>query len=277
MLGSEITVRFTPSEEPAVVLADEGQMRQVLLNLIVNARDAMPSGGTLEIATTRVRRPEGLVEATERAEGYVCLSVRDSGTGMNEATRARIFEPFFTTKDPGKGSGLGLATVFGIVTQSGGSLDVVSEPGKGSTFRIFIPIAEGAEPVPAEDADERGGGETILVVEDDARMLQTLSAVLLEMGYRVLEADRPSRALEVWREHRSEITLLVSDVAMPEMSGLELAARIRDESIALPVLFVTGDLRSPELGRVSGAAWLPKPFTSGDLLRTVRALLKRSA
>ena len=275
VVADGIDTRFIPSAEPAAVFADEGQMHQVLLNLIVNARDAMPAGGTLEVAVAIVDPPENVRDLPVRASRYVRLSVRDTGTGMDEAVRARVFEPFFTTKEAGKGSGLGLATVFGIVAQNGGVLVVDSQLGEGSTMHVYLPLdgASVTTRAPAGDADDLGGTETLLVVEDDPGVRATLCAVLTAKGYDVIQAGRPSRVLELWREQRGRVALLVSDVVMPEMSGPELAAKLREDAPELPVLFVTGHDPAPALDRMPGARWLAKPFASAELLQAVRSLL----
>ncbi|HEY8039647.1 MAG TPA: ATP-binding protein [Polyangiaceae bacterium] len=279
VIGEDIEVTFSPAAEAPTVLAPEAQLEQVLLNLAVNARDAMPSGGHLTIRTVvqpRSTSPRG--GATGR---QVRISVADSGTGMDATTRARIFEPFFTTKEQGKGTGLGLATVFGIVSQCGGTVEVESELGKGSTFHVVLPCTD-ATAIAPETARPRAGtsagsGETILLVEDDTAVRTTVAGVLSEAGYEVLAAERPSRALALWEQHRKRVALLLCDVVMPELDGRQLAARLCESEPTLRVVLMTG--HDPGAGGPGpvGSRMLAKPFSPAELLAMVSTAIDRAA
>ncbi len=260
------------------VEADPGQMEQIVINLAVNARDAMPTGGVLSIITDN-RTVTGASATPPLAPGsYVLLAVSDTGRGLDAETRSHLFEPFFTTKAKGKGTGLGLATVYGIVKQSGGEISVDSEPGKGARFEIYLPrtdkVAHRTKAAPASPKP-RGGSETILLVEDDAGVRRLAREMLARLGYRVLEAAGPSEALGIWESERS-IDLLLTDIVMPQMSGHELADRLAESRPGLKILYVTGysdDVilkRGVEAGK---AALLEKPFSPETLARGVRAVL----
>src|SRR5213080_2756206 len=281
VLGED--VMFVTSLDPAAgtVNADPGQLEQVLLNLAVNARDAMPGGGRLSIGTTRVTLHEEHVERRHRmpAGDYVCLAVADTGVGMDETTQAHLFEPFFTTKEVGKGTGLGLATVYGIVKQSGGYIWVYSEAGHGTTVKIYLPRVPGVaeSPVPAPEPQQvRGGDETVLLVED-AAPVRTLARRSLEArGYRVLEAADGPSALQLSARHLEGIDILVTDVVMPGMSGRELAERLAPERPSMKVLYTSGytDDAMVRQGVLSaGVAFLQKPFVPDTLARKVREVL----
>jgi two-component system cell cycle sensor histidine kinase/response regulator CckA len=205
---------------------------------------------------------------------HVRLSVADTGAGMDPKTRARIFEPFFTTKEPGKGTGLGLATVFGIVTQCGGKVEVESEPHRGSTFHVLLPCADLRASERAHGVTTTQAGEgTVLLVEDDAAVLGTVANVLRDAGYDVLATDRPSVALELWAEHRSRIAMLLSDVVMPDLDGRQLAARLLEDAPQLPILLMTGhDPGADEPGFPH--PMIAKPFTPDELVAAVAAALK---
>ncbi|HEX5003779.1 MAG TPA: PAS domain S-box protein [Gemmatimonadales bacterium] len=279
LLGEQVTL--AQSLEPALgrVRADRGQVEQILVNLAVNACDAMPDGGRLTIATANVDGIPG--DAGPVVEGpYVTLSVSDTGVGMDEATRSRVFEPFFTTKSRGQGTGLGLATVYGIVRQSGGVIRVTSEPGAGSTFRIYLPRvddeveADTAElPLPKQVA-VRGGAGTILLVEDEEAVRRLGKRILEQEGYAVLAAEHAADALAIASAHRGPIHLLVTDVVMPGRSGVELARDLQQLRPGIPVLFTSG---YPETTRgrwqpTDGwGAFLQKPFTPSELVEAVRA------
>ena len=247
----------------------------------MNARDAMPRGGRLSIEVANVGsdvaqapRPEGAAPGP-----YVMLSVKDSGVGMDAATRERIFEPFFTTKETGKGTGLGLATVFGIVQQGNGYIMVESEPGRGSTFQVFLPRTDDqAEPVAEEKhaPAKLGGSETILVVEDDAQVRLAGVAILRRNGYQVLEARDGIEARRVCEEHARGIDLLLTDMVMPRMGGRELADSVTRTRPRTRVLYMSGYTEDAALrGGVlaAGTAFLQKPFTPESLLVAVRAVL----
>ncbi|MGA7989946.1 MAG: response regulator [Thermoanaerobaculia bacterium] len=282
LLGEDIRVHKNLAPGLGRVKADPGQIEQVLVNLAVNARDAMPKGGTLWIETGNVDLDEAYVavHAAGAPGPYVMLALSDDGCGMDPATLARIFEPFFTTKPAGKGTGLGLATVYGIVKQSGGFVWVYSDPGHGSTFRIYLPRVE--EPLSA--ARDSGtprrippkGTETVLLVEDDDAVRRLVRDVLERNGYTVHEAASGAEAMEVARRIAAAIDLVVSDVVMPEMNGRILVLRLDDLGVKAPVLFMSGHptdavaLRGVEAGNV---AFLQKPFASADLLFKVRRVL----
>ena len=271
----EVITRLAPSLPP--VLADRHQIGQVLLNLMVNARDAMPNGGTLAIETGEaVLESEGSSSEGEPRTGrYVCLVVRDDGVGMDAVTRENLFEPFFTTKDPGKGTGLGLATVQGIVLQSGGHIRVESEPGEGSVFRVYLPpISAEQEPgaEPALEISPSTGAEHILVVEDQAAVRNFVASVLRDFGYQVHSVPSADDALL----HLSEqpVDLVLTDVVMPQVGGYELAAAARRAHPGLPFLFMSGYSgdRSPATGRMEGV-FLAKPFSARQLAAKVREAL----
>ena len=266
------------------IYVDPGQVEQIILNLAVNARDAMPTGGELSLKTADVDLDRAFVDThTGAAMGpHVRLAVTDSGVGMPPEVRARIFEPFFTTKDRGRGTGLGLATVYGIVKQSGGSIWVDSEPGRGTTFSVMFPIAQATATEDSHDrivATRSTGNETILIVEDQADV-RAISRLILERGgYVVHEANRPSVALAMVNEQGLKPALLFTDVVMPEMSGRELAERLRPALPDLKILFTSGytDDAVVKHGVLdSDLAFLPKPFTPNDLLLRVKDVLDRA-
>jgi len=281
LLGEDVELATSRDPAAGTVNADPGQLEQVLLNLAVNARDAMPGGGRLSIGTTRVTLHEEHVERRHRmpAGDYVCLAVADTGVGMDETTQAHLFEPFFTTKEVGKGTGLGLATVYGIVKQSGGYIWVYSEAGHGTTVKIYLPRVPGVaeSPVPAPEPQRvRGGDETVLLVED-AAPVRTLARRSLEArGYRVLEAADGPSALQLSARHLEGIDILVTDVVMPGMSGRELAERLAPERPSMKVLYTSGytDDAMVRQGVLSaGVAFLQKPFVPDTLARKVREVL----
>jgi two-component system, cell cycle sensor histidine kinase and response regulator CckA len=281
MLRASIGERITLSTRPGVALppvnCDPGQIEQLLLSLATNARDAMPDGGSLVIDTAAARLEVG--DHPELAPGdYVRLRVSDSGQGMAPDVVERAFEPFFTTKASGEGTGLGLATVYGIVTQAGGSVGLASEPGLGTTVTVLLPACASEDPVapPAEPVVTTGHGETLLVVEDEAALRDVAGRILSGAGYRVLTADGGSQALELAAVHEGVIDLLVSDVVMPGMLGKELAERLVDVRPDTRVLYMSG-YAQPVLASQGtldpGVALLEKPFTAVDLLTAVRRRL----
>jgi two-component system, cell cycle sensor histidine kinase and response regulator CckA len=287
LLGEKVEMRTRLAEALDPVVADFGEMEQVLMNLAVNARDAMPDGGVMEVAT-------GTFELTWEDRGrhpgldpgrYVVLSVRDEGTGIDPAHASRIFEPFFTTKPVGKGTGLGLSTVYGIVHRAGGKVEVESLPGAGTTFRIFLPVADaeaeaaGTGRKPRMSAHMAGEG-TIAVVEDEEAVRRMAFRILERGGYRVLTFEGPTAALRHLKDPDVRVHLLLTDVRMPEMDGDELADRLREVRPELLVLYMSGypeesgvDDRS--LDRRTG--FLAKPFTPDQLLERVRTLLTVNA
>ena len=263
------------------VAADEGQLQQVLLNMAINACDAMPDGGELIIQTANVRldRPRTF-EGTAIATGsYVMLSVADTGTGMDSDTQQHIFEPFFTTKEPDRGTGLGLATVYGIIRQSQGYIWVASEPGKGSTFEILLPLLTGtaqSRPESADDLAAARGAETILVVEDDAAVLRTVARILRSQGYAVLEATGGRKALQLAEQHQAVIHLLVTDVSMPEMNGRELAETLTIMHPQTRVLYMSGyaeGIIDRDGILEPGTAFLQKPIQFDTLIQKAREVL----
>jgi CheY-like chemotaxis protein len=263
------------------VKVDPGQMGQILLNLAVNARDAMPDGGKMTIRTEEVH----LGEAKARDLGvmspgcYVLLSVADTGCGLAEEVRAHLFEPFFTTKRPGGGTGLGLSTVYGIVKQSGGHIKVESTPGRGTTFTVYLPCSKERAEAATAGGDEPpapGGRETILLVEDEAAVRALAGTLLRGAGYTVLEAGYGDDALRIAEQHGETIDLLVTDVVMPRMSGWALAEQLSARRPGLRVLFVSGYAEGIESGggpSPANAAFLQKPFTPDALARAVREVL----
>jgi len=282
LIGEDIELVSVHAPSLGPVRADPVQMEQVLMNLAINARDAMAHGGrlTIETADVELEQPalrQGVAVAAGR---YVRITVRDTGHGMDAESRARAFEPFFTTKEVGKGTGLGLATVYGIVKQSGGYVWVDSEPGRGTTFEICLPRADAAEeapaPPPAASPLPRGAG-TLLIVEDEAGVRELLQELLESAGYKVLAADRPSLALRVAEACSGPIHLLVSDVVMPEMTGPELARRLAERRPDTRVLFLSGYTSGviADKGYVGGDEhFLQKPFTADALETKVREILE---
>jgi PAS domain S-box-containing protein len=278
LVGESIDFRIDLHSELCPVKADPGQLDQIVLNLVVNARDAMPGGGRLEVETAGVVLPDDDSRAGSSLPPgrYVRLSVRDTGTGMDPAVRERIFEPFYTTKAPGKGTGLGLSTVYGIVRQSSGHIDVESVLGKGTTFRVYLPRAEEPiETLPARPGgDGRSGGETILLVEDDGDLRELVEKTLRRYGYRVFAAGDGPAALDAARRHPGEIHLLLADVLLPGMSGIELSRRFPAVSPATKVLFVSGFANTGVWELLPrGARLLDKPFTGDKLVESVRRAL----
>jgi nitrogen-specific signal transduction histidine kinase len=272
LIGEDVRIAILAADDLPAVMADRAQIEQVVINLAINARDAMPRGGTLTLETREVEGP------------HACLVVTDTGTGIERAVLDRIFEPFYTTKEVGRGTGLGLATVHGIVTQSGGRVDVYSEPGLGTSFKVLLPVAEGQarpEPPPAGEAsDPVGGSETVLLCEDEDSVRGLIEEILTTRGYRVLAGRDPREALEVAAAHAGPIHALVTDVVLPHMTGPELAERLRDRQPGLPVLFLSGYTAEAlrERGQLPPeSAFLEKPFQEKALLRSLRALLEEHA
>ena len=280
LIGEDIELATKLASDGGHTRADAGQLEQVLMNLVVNAKDAMPDGGKITIQTSDVtvdeldRREHTFLEAGR----YVLLSVTDTGYGMDEETKSRIFEPFFTTKDKGKGTGLGLSTVYGIVKQSGGYIVTQSEPGKGTSFRIYLPRVE--EPGEHTEANRHsvqpvGGSETVLLVEDEESVRELVRHTLVTKGYRVLEADHGEAGLEVAANHSGPIDILITDVVMPGMGGRALAQQMLRTYPAMKVLFLSGYTEDAVIQGVldPGTAFLQKPFTLQALSRKVRDVL----
>jgi signal transduction histidine kinase/ActR/RegA family two-component response regulator len=287
LIGEHIQLELTPSPTPACLLADESNLNQVIMNLAVNARDAMPEGGTLSLRTSIEVLDAAAANRhpLARPGSFVCLTVTDTGSGMDENTLSRIFEPFFTTKEVGKGTGLGLATVYGIVQQHQGWIEVSSRIGAGSTFRVFFPHRQA--PAPGTHQTESslrgsqpaGAQKTIMVVEDEAAVREFVCAVLTANSYRVLEAADGVEALKVWTRHPGEVDLLFTDMVMPNgISGRGLADRLHQSCPELKVIYASGYsaeaigadwLKSPDV------EFLPKPYTAEVLLKAVAAAFSR--
>ena len=285
LLGEDVELRTRLTPDLVTVKADPSQLEQVVLNLAVNARDAMPNGGKLTIETQNVELDAAYVRGHISAQPgpYAMIAVSDTGVGMDAATQARIFEPFFTTKEIGKGTGLGLATVYGIVKQSGGWIWVYSEPGQGTTFKIYLPrVTEAVPPAavtPAPPASVRGS-ETILLVEDDEMIRNLVQKVLQANGYRVLVAANGRDAERVAGQHEGPIHLLMTDVVMPGMNGREVAERLAAARAGVRVLYLSGytDDAIVHHGVLEpGVAFLQKPFTPAVLGRRVREVLDSPA
>ncbi len=283
-LGVQIQLQFKFSEQSIMIHADAGMIDQILLNLTVNARDAMPKGGQIIIETLVVEFDE--VTATQTAQArpgsFACLSVSDTGCGISPEIRARIFEPFFTTKDVGKGTGLGLATIYGIVNQHKGWINVYSEVGQGTTFRVYLPrlthAAVKATAVASPTA-MRGGHETILLVEDEPALLASVRTALLRLGYRVLEATNSDEALAIWKQKRDGINLLLTDLVMPgQKTGKELAEQLLQQDPDLKVIYTSGysaEIAGKDFPLEEGVNFLTKPFEAIKLAQTVRNRLDK--
>ena len=295
VIGADIDLAFQPARDLDKVRADAGQIEQILMNLIVNARDAMPSGGAITIVTKRVEvsdlagrggpvagavAPCGGPDAPIPPGRYALVSVTDTGCGMDSETRAHIFEPFFTTKGVGQGTGLGLSTVHGIVTQSGGHVAVDSEPGRGTTFGIYLPATSGSEeagrPAP-KDARGSRGAERILVVDDDDALRALVVEVLELSGYRVSEAASGEAALDLIERGRLEVDVVITDVVMPRLGGRELVHRLATVRPSLRTLYISGyverDAGTFAVDLPAGVGFLQKPFTPETLLQRLRGVL----
>ena len=284
LIGEHITVQFNRCEGLPAVEADPGMIEQVLMNLSLNARDAMPEGGRIDINIEPIQIDADRVKGNIQGKPgpFVCLTVADTGCGMDEITLQRIFEPFFTTKEVGKGTGLGLATVDGIVAQHKGWVEVASELGKGSTFKVFLPATTKATTAPTQPGKTAviRGHETILVVEDEASVRQVVTQGLRLLGYRVLEAGEGREAMKLWQEHGQEIDLLFSDMMMPEgLTGLDLAEKLRTAKPNLKVLISSG-YHAEMAGRgrpaAAGIMYLQKPYQFDVLWKTIRECLDRA-
>lgn len=282
ILGEDIALRVQYFPQSAMVTADAGMMEQVLLNLAVNSRDAMPKGGilTVRISVDSVSSQQLSQHPEARSARYVCLAVLDTGCGIPSENLQRIFEPFFTTKEVGKGTGLGLATVYGIVNQHQGWIEVESAPGRGAEFRVFLPCAVGGQDLADEGVPEkavRGGHETILVVEDEAPLRELVCSLLECHGYQILQAESGARALEVWHECRDKVDLVLTDLVMPDhMNGRELAEKLWAERPELKVIFTSGysaEAVGKDFVLSPGLTYLQKPYQPQKLALTVRDCL----
>ena len=282
VINDNIQIIMRPADALGDVKADPVQIEQVLINLVVNARDAMPAGGILTIETANVDLDESYSRrhSVVAPGAYVMIAVGYTGIGMDEATRSRIFEPFFTTKPAGKGTGLGLSTVYGIVKQSSGYVWVYSEPGLGTTFKVYLPRLEHDElqTTTAEHAAIAPliGSEIVLLVEDELSVRTLARRILERNGYTVLEAHDGDHALRVADQYKQPIQLLVTDMVMPGLSGQNLSAALREKRPDLRVLFISGYTNEDVIRRGlmdSGAAFLQKPFTAAELAKAVRVVL----
>ncbi|HXG08263.1 MAG TPA: PAS domain S-box protein [Gemmataceae bacterium] len=278
LVGEDVEFVIAPADVPSRIKADPGQIEQVIMNLVVNARDAMPQGGRLTVETRNVVLDAAHVAAHPGAQPgpHVLLAVTDTGCGMDEATKARIFEPFFTTKEFGKGTGLGLATVYGIVKQSGGHIEVESAPGRGSTFRIYLPLIPGSSSERQSAPAFQEGRETILLVEDEHAVRALARDILQRYGYTVLEAASGEAALALFGEHPGPIDLLLTDIIMPTLSGVALAQRLGEARPDLKVLYMSGytDSALTRHGLQQGETnLLLKPFAPEALAQAVRNAL----
>jgi len=282
-LGEQVSLRIESASQLPAIRADASMIEQIVMNLALNARDAMPAGGELAIHTSVVDIDEARRRQNPEARPgrFVCLTVADTGCGMDDQTVARIFEPFFTTKEVGKGTGLGLATVYGITKLHHGWIEVATKVKQGTTFRIFLPATPNAPELPAEsdfvETSVRGGNETVLVVEDEPELRLLARQILECYGYRVLEAATGAAALKLWPQHSQEIDLLLTDVVMPEgVNGWELAEQLRGQRPDLKVICTTGysmDLVNRKQEFPDGFKFLQKPFRPRTLALVVRQSL----
>jgi signal transduction histidine kinase/CheY-like chemotaxis protein len=284
LVGEHIELLFLPGEELGRVRVDPSQIEQVLLNLVVNARDAMPSGGTLTVETSSVVVDQEYADSHYGIDpgSYALLAVSDTGTGMDSATRARIFEPFFTTKEKGRGTGLGLSTVFGIIKQSGGTIWVDSEPGRGTTFKVYLPRVDAAAsrvPSAASPQVSVRGSETVLLAEDDAQVRALVSTTLRRHGYRVLEASNGNEALALAEQYAGGIDILLSDVVMPGMGGRPLWERLLPRRPRMKVLFMSGYTNDAIVHhgvKKAELAFVAKPIVPRALMLKLRQVLDAS-
>ncbi len=280
VLGEHIDLITNLSTDIGFIKADPGQIEQIIMNLVVNARDALERGGSIIIATYNADIDEQFAKSNIWATSgnYVVVEVKDSGMGMSDEVKRRIFEPFFTTKEQGKGTGLGLATVYGIVNQNGGFIKVESEPEQGSSFKIYLPrIYE--QPIPIQRSQNKislTGDQTILIVEDEIGVLNLVVSTLRKQGYRVLHSNSPYEAMEIFKQHQNEIELLLTDVAMPFMSGPKLAEQLQTFKPSLKVVFMSGhtsDAVMLQQIQEKGLAFLSKPFVDGALVNKIGMVL----
>jgi len=282
LIGEDIEFRVIRGQNLGLVKADPGQLEQVIMNLVVNARDAMPTGGrlTIETANADLSEDEASRHGVVEAGPYVMLSVADTGGGMDQETLARAFEPFFTTKEAGQGTGLGLAMVYGIVKQSGGDIKVFTEPGRGTTFRIYLPRIDSDEETPRETAPfslrlSGRGSETILVLEDETALRSLMRKVLAERGYTVLDTGDPEEAIRICAERGETIDLLVTDVIMPKLSGPQVVERVLAIHPDMKVLYTSGYTAKALIhhGVGQSVSFLAKPFSPESLEAKVRQVL----
>jgi CheY-like chemotaxis protein len=280
VIGEDIELVISLDPRAGYIKADPGQMEQVIMNLAVNARDAMPQGGKLIIETNEILLDDAYARLhfDVKPGPHLMLAISDSGCGMDPGTQSHIFDPFFTTKEIGKGTGLGLSTVYGIVKQSGGDIWVYSEPGRGTTFKVYLPRIEAGAAQIYQDAQEArlGGTETVLLVEDEPQVRNLAALVLRDVGYDVLEASSGEEALQIAEKHPGRIQLLLTDVVMPQMSGKELSVRMTRISPDIVVLFASGytDDAVVHHGVLErDMDFIQKPFTPNALAKKVRQVL----
>ena len=281
LIGEDVDLQLALREDLGRVSADAGKIEQVIMNLVVNARDAMPKGGTLTIETANVELDETYSgrQLAVKPGPYVQIAVSDNGGGMDEATLARLFEPFFTTKGSGRGTGLGLSTVFGIVKQSGGNLDVYSVPNRGTSVKVYLPRIDQPAAVEAESSRRHvaSGSETVLLVEDDEMVRHLVRETLVRAGYKVMDTSDPLEARRLSASYRGMIHLLITDVVMPKVSGRELAEELHARRGGMKVLYMSGytDNAIVNTGILhKEVAFLPKPFTPAALTEKVREVLE---
>jgi len=279
IIGEDIEIASHLETDLGKVKIDPVHIDQVIMNLAVNARDAMPNGGRLVLETANVRLDEHYIDRHigVKPGAYVMVAVSDNGTGMTAETRSRLFEPFFTTKEAGKGTGLGLAIVYGVVKQSNGEINVYSEPGKGTTFKIYLPMVDQPASFAKKDrAPEMRGSETILLCEDDMKIRRLVEAMLTRQGYRVLVAENPDQALDTARQTTGPIDLLLTDIVMPRISGFELANMVREMRPGMRVLYMSGytdHQMNSNWVLDQDVPFLQKPFTAAALTQKVREAL----
>ncbi len=285
LVGENIGLEFNPDPQLGVIEADRSQMEQIIMNLVVNARDAMPAGGQITVSTTNVDMSDDETVAASRRMPYVCITVSDVGTGMNDEVLSHLFEPFFTTKPVGEGTGLGLAVIYGIVDQHEGWVDVDSRLGEGSTFKVFFPQHAGAadsstvetDESPAFDSTAGSIRQRILLVEDDAQVRRLASMILREAGFDVMEAEDARTAVDAFKERAERVHLLLIDAVLPDQHGVELADRLRKDDDGLPAILFSGysdDRARMDRIEESGYYFMPKPFSSETLLKMVATALR---
>jgi signal transduction histidine kinase len=286
VLGENIALQFQANARPLPVYADPVMMEQVLLNLVTNARDAMPQGGRLTIDAREVEIGEAQARSNpqSRLGSFACIRVTDTGNGIAPAALPHLFDPFFTTKEPGKGTGLGLATVQGIVEQHGGWIEVENEPGRGARFSFFIPVSTAKPGLTAEawpKVTTPGGTETILLVEDEPVVHRLAHKILQRLGYQVFDASTGQEALSIWNEHAAKIDLLLTDMVMPgDLSGRKLAQTLQAQNNRLKVIYTTGysaEALNLECPLEEGLNFIPKPYTPENLVHTVRRCLDETS
>jgi CheY-like chemotaxis protein len=283
MIGEDVNLRLYLERALGKVEADSAQIDQILMNLAVNARDAMPQGGTISLRTANVELDRSYQENHPSVPpgNYVMLSVSDTGCGMDPQTRTRVFEPFFTTKAPDKGTGLGLSTVYGIVSRSRGYIWVYSEPGYGTTFKLYFPrVVDTTGPsIQETDAEALSGSETILLVEDDEGVRLTTTAILQRAGYQILTAGSAEEAIKLARVGDNSIDIVLTDVVMPTMSGTEMLPLLRVFRPGLKAIFMSGYAGEhiTARGLSPGDVLLEKPFSKNDLLRKIRKALSSAS